>query len=221
MSFKDIIKKSVLENFASAGFTTKELIVLLLLATAIGIGIFFVYKFLSKNEFYSKSFGVNLIILTIITATIIITIQSSLVVSLGMVGALSIVRFRTAVKNPLDLGFVFWAISAGIVIGANLPLIAFIVSVVITIVLFVFMAVPGGKKSVLVHVSGVASESDVEAVLSELSSKCTIKSQGFANGKSNYLFEVKTKSPEKILDTMKTVAGVESVSVIDNAEKQF
>ena len=107
-SFKDILKKSFLEGFASSDITAKTVMVALLVTTLIAVYIFVVYKLMCRKTFYSKNFNISLVGVALITAAIIITIQSSVVVSLGMVGALSIVRFRTAVKDPMDLMFLFW-----------------------------------------------------------------------------------------------------------------
>ena len=145
MSFKSVIKKSVLNSFERSALTTQEIIVLLAIAAIIGIYIYFVYRFICKRNFYSKSFNVSLVLMTIITATVIITIQSSIVVSLGMVGALSIVRFRTAIKEPINLIFAFWALCSGIVVGAQLPVLALVLAAVVTVVLLVFFSLANGK----------------------------------------------------------------------------
>ena len=135
MGVKDIIQKSLLEGYATSNITVVTVLVCMLCTLAISLYIYYVYKYVNRNAFYNKSFHLSLILMAIVTAAIILTIQSNIVVSLGMVGALSIIRFRTAIKDPIDLGFLFWAISAGIICGAGFALIAVIASVVITFVI--------------------------------------------------------------------------------------
>ncbi|MBE5853538.1 MAG: DUF4956 domain-containing protein, partial [Lachnospiraceae bacterium] len=120
MSTKDILKKSFLQSITSADITPQEIFLVLAIATVLSLYIYFIYKVLTRKTFYNKTFNISLAALALITAGIILTIQSSIVVSLGMVGALSIVRFRTAIKDPMDLVFLFWSISVGIICGARL-----------------------------------------------------------------------------------------------------
>ena len=107
MSFKDIFKKSFLEGFSSTEINTETIAAALAIASALALYIFLVYRVLTRKTFYSKSFNISLAGITVITAALILTMQSSVVLSLGMVGALSIVRFRTAIKDPMDLMFLF------------------------------------------------------------------------------------------------------------------
>lgn len=118
MTFNDIFKSSFLEK--AVEFSILDVSIAMLLSFAIGLFIFFVYKKTFAGVMYSASFGVSIMAMTLITTFIILAVTSNIILSLGMVGALSIVRFRTAVKEPLDIAFLFWAISVGIVIGAGL-----------------------------------------------------------------------------------------------------
>ena len=118
MTFKDIFKSSFLENMASVSIL--DMVIALALALGIGIFIFFVYKHTYQGVMYSSSFGTTLIALTMITTVVILAVVSNVVLSLGMVGALSIVRFRTAIKEPLDIAFLFWSIAVGIVLAAGM-----------------------------------------------------------------------------------------------------
>ena len=137
MTFSDIFKSSFIEKITS--FSALDACIAMVLAFAIGFFIFFVYKRTYSGVMYSASFGVSLIGMSLITALIILTISSNVVLSLGMVGALSIVRFRTAVKDPLDIVFLFWAISAGIVTGAGLIPLGVFGSVFIGVILLIFV----------------------------------------------------------------------------------
>ena len=137
MSFSDIFKKSFLEGYSTIELGTKGIIVALCFSLVLGLYIFFCYRLLTRRTFYSKNFNISLVCMSLITTAIILTIQSSVVVSLGMVGALSIVRFRTAIKEPMDLVFLYWAISVGIICGAGLSEIAIILSLVVTVAVFI------------------------------------------------------------------------------------
>lgn len=137
MTFNDIFKSSFLEKVSSFSFI--DVLIAIAVAFALGLFIYIVYKKTFRGVMYSSSFGVSLMAMTLITTLIILAVTSNVILSLGMVGALSIVRFRTAVKEPLDIAFLFWAISAGIVTGAGLIPLAVIGSILIGIVLLVFV----------------------------------------------------------------------------------
>ncbi len=136
LSFNDILKSSFLEKASS--FSIVDVAIALGLALAIGLFIFLVYKKTFKGVMYSESFGISLIAMSLVTTLIILAITSNVVLSLGMVGALSIVRFRTAVKEPMDIAFLFWSISVGIVVGAGLIPLAVFGSAFIGIMIMVF-----------------------------------------------------------------------------------
>ncbi|MBQ8196399.1 MAG: DUF4956 domain-containing protein, partial [Oscillospiraceae bacterium] len=129
MNFQDIFKSSFLDNLSS--FSILDTAIALALAFAIGLFIFLVYKKTYSGVMYSPSFGVSLVAMTLITTVVIMAVTSNVVLSLGMVGALSIVRFRTAIKEPMDICFLFWAIGAGIVLAAGLIPLALCGSIVI------------------------------------------------------------------------------------------
>lgn len=139
LSATDIIKNSVLENFSSSGtMSVWQLLIGLGLSLACGLFIFFIYKRTFNGVLYSRSFNISLMMLVLVTALIIRTISSNITLSLGMVGALSIVRFRTAVKDPLDTVFMFWAVAAGISLGAGFYVVGIVGSVIIGIFLYFF-----------------------------------------------------------------------------------
>ena len=136
MSIVDTIKKSVLENF-SGTITATDMLLSLVVAFLIGIFIIYVYRKTYTGVVYSKAFSLCILMLAMVTAMIIRTISSNISLSLGMVGALSIVRFRTAVKEPVDTGFMFWGISAGIMAGAGLYIPALVASLGVGILYYV------------------------------------------------------------------------------------
>lgn len=136
-TFSDIFKSNFLENVTSV--TVLDMVLAITLAFLCGLFIFFVYKKTYSGVMYSSGFGVSLIAMTMITTLVILAVTSNVVLSLGMVGALSIVRFRTAIKEPMDIAFLFWAIAAGIVLAAGMIPLAIFGSVVIGVMLLVFV----------------------------------------------------------------------------------
>lgn len=216
MSVQDVIKKSFLQGFQNTQISMRALVLTLLVAGLLGIYIFFVYRMITINSFYSKSFNVSLILMCVITSAIIITIQSSVVVSLGMVGALSIVRFRTAVKDPLDLIFMFWSISAGIICGAGMPGLAAALCVGSTVLVLVFYHLPEVRKSMILVVN--ASDNDcadmVYAAVKKYDKHYHVKSRNLSQGNVDFLMEIRVKDSEQLLKELQQVKGVVSVSLV-------
>ena len=221
MSFKDIIKKSILDNFVNSTFSVKEIMYLLSISVIVGIFIFIIYRMVCKMGFYSKAFNTSLVIMPVITATIIITIQSSIVVSLGMVGALSIVRFRTALKNPLDLIFMFWSISMGIVVGGGLPLVACIMSLIVAIILLVINVIPMGAHGKLLNICTKESATDVTEIVKQFDANAKIKSQSYNGQYTNILFIVSSKCGNEMCDLLTKNEKIISFSITAQEEHQF
>jgi len=177
MTFRDVFKSSFLEK--AAEFSILDVLLVMLLSFAIGLFIFYVYKKTFSGVMYSSSFGVSIMGMTMVTTLIILAVTSNLVLSLGMVGALSIVRFRTAIKEPLDIVYLFWAISAGIVIGAGLIPLAIIGSVLIGVMLLVFV----NRKSsdtpyiIVLNLDEDEAENDTLDLIRKKTRKCLIKSK--------------------------------------------
>ena len=161
MNLNDIFKSSFLENIASVSLL--DMLVALALSFGIGMFIFLVYKKTYTGVMYSSSFGVTLIALSMITTTVILAVTSNVVLSLGMVGALSIVRFRTAIKEPLDIAFLFWSISVGIVLAAGMIPLAVIGSVVIGVILLVFVNKKSHCNPYIVMISCENYEAETQA----------------------------------------------------------
>ena len=194
MSFKDIFKKSFLEGFSRYDMSPTNIIIVMTISTAFAFYIFMAYRFLTRKTFYSKSFNISLAAVTVITTGIILTIQSSVVISLGMVGALSIVRFRTAVKDPMDLAFLFWAISTGIICGAGLAEIACVLAFVLSIGLFLLDRIPVGRAPQILMVSarGYDAEKSVMEAVKKYSAASTVKSRRLSNDQSDFVIELRT-----------------------------
>ena len=164
------------------------------ISTAFAFYIFMAYRFLTRHTFYSKNFNISLAAVTVITTGIILTIQSSVVISLGMVGALSIVRFRTAVKDPMDLAFLFWAISTGIICGAGLAEIACVLAFVLSIGLFLLDKIPIGRAPQILMVSakGYDAEKAVMEAVKKYSAASTVKSRRLSNDQSDFVIELRS-----------------------------
>ena len=154
MGFNDIFKKGFLTSYANTEITFRYAVLAMLVCLGISLVICAVYYFKSRKYFFSKEFAVSLVALSVITVSVILTIQASVVVSLGMVGALSIVRFRTAIKNPLDLVFLFWSIATGIICGAGLYFIALPLTLILGIAILLSDEVPGVSRNRILVLDG-------------------------------------------------------------------
>lgn len=183
MTFQDIFKSSFLENVTAVSLL--DMAIALALAFAVGVFIFFVYKKTYKGVMYSSTFGVTLIALTMIATLVILAVTSNVVLSLGMVGALSIVRFRSAIKDPLDIAFLFWAIGAGIVLAAGLIPLGMIGSLLIGAVLLLFVNHKSNDQP-YVAVIGLSAQAE-DTVLETL-----------AKGTKKQVVKTKSVSPEGI-----------------------
>lgn len=215
-NFSDIFKKSFLEGFNGGDITTARVLVTLAVTAVLAAYIFIVYYAATKKTFYNKSFNISLALIAVITAAIILAMQSNLVISLGMVGALSIVRFRTAIKDPMDLVFLFWSISIGIICGANMYTIAFLASLVITIGLFVLELTPVGKAASLLVVSADKPEAEkavLEAV-GQFSRVCRVKSRNLSDKGLNLIVECKPGDGTELIIKVKEIEGVFGVSLM-------
>jgi len=217
MSFSDIFKKSFLQGYSTIELTTKGIIVALCFSLVLGVYIFFCYRFLTRRTFYSKNFNISLVCMSLITTAIILTIQSSVVVSLGMVGALSIVRFRTAIKEPMDLVFLYWAISVGIICGAGLSEIASILSVVVTIAVLILNVIPLGRAPMILVIS---AENDKETnkairqVVRKYSRFYSEKSRNISGGQLNLVMELSVAGGSDLTAELSSLRTVHSVSLL-------
>lgn len=210
MTFNDIFKSGFLENIN--GVSLLDMGVALILAFCIGMFIFLIYKKTYSGVMYSSSFAVTLVALTMITTTLILAVTSNVVLSLGMVGALSIVRFRTAIKEPLDIAFLFWSIAVGIVLAAGLIPLAVVGSIIIGVMLLVFV----NKKShsnpyiVVVQCENYESETNVKKFLSEKTQKCVIKSKTAQKNFIELNMEIRLKDDNT--DFVNALANLKGVS---------
>ncbi len=215
MNFVDIFKRSFIEQFTGM-ISVKSLVFSLLTAFIVAIFILIVYKKTFTGVIYSKSFSLSILLLALVTTLIIQTISSNITLSLGMVGALSIVRFRTAVKEPVDTGFMFWAITAGIMAGANLYVAAILGSMIVGLFYFVCysLGLKMGQRYLVIMKYDQDVALRVEKTLDE-AFKYKVKNRFISNGIVEYSIEVGlNKKSQKLIDKMSTIPGVKSVNVI-------
>ena len=218
MTFSDIFKKSFLDGFTSADINIYTAGTAMLITCALALYIFVVYRVLTKKTFYSKSFNISLAGIALITSAIILTIQSSIVVSLGMVGALSIVRFRTAIKDPMDLMFLFWAIAIGIICGVGMAEIAIILSILMTVGILVLNGLPVAKAPMIlvVNASELDAEEAIVAVVKQYAGSSTVKSRNMTKSSLDLIIELRTAEGSKLVREVLDLPCVCSASLMNH-----
>lgn len=215
MTFKDIFKSSFLENITSVSIL--DMVIALVLAFGLGLFIFLVYKKTFSGVMYSSSFGVTLIALTMITTLVILAVTSNVVLSLGMVGALSIVRFRTAIKEPLDIAFLFWSIAVGIVLAAGMIPLAVIGSVAIGVILLVFVNQKPHSNPyiVVIQCADYKSEKRAKEYLDSQVLRCVVKSKTAQKGSIELNMEVRLKDDNTdFINALSEISGVHSAVLV-------
>lgn len=215
MTFNDIFKSSFLENMTSISIL--DMVVALILAFGIGLFIFMVYKKTYQGVMYSSSFGTTLIALTMITTVVILAVTSNVVLSLGMVGALSIVRFRAAIKEPLEIAFLFWSIAVGIVLAAGLIPLAVFGSVVIGLILIIFVNKKPYYNPYIVVLSCADSEAEKKAkeLLEKYVQKSVVKSKTATKGMIELNLEIRMKDDNTdFINMLSAMKGVNSAVLV-------
>ncbi|MBQ3785826.1 MAG: DUF4956 domain-containing protein [Lachnospiraceae bacterium] len=215
MTFNDIFKSSFLENVTSV--SPLDMVLALVLAFALGLFIFFIYKKTYTGVMYSSGFGVTLIALTMITTFVILAVTSNVVLSLGMVGALSIVRFRTAIKEPLDIAFLFWSLAAGIVLAAGLIPLAVFGSLIIGVVILIFA---NRKETVNPYIVVLSlddrdAEEKATSYLKNKTKKCVVKSKTARKDNIELNMEIRLKEDDtSFINELSDMDGVESAVLV-------
>lgn len=215
MTFNDIFKSSFLENVTAVSIL--DIVLALTLAFCLGLFIFFIYKKTYSGVMYSSSFGVTLVALTMITTLVILAVTSNVVLSLGMVGALSIVRFRTAIKEPLDIAFLFWAIADGIVLAAGMIPLAVFGSVLIGVIILVFANHKDMSNPYIVVIRALdhASEERAMDYLKAHVKKCVVKSKTAQKGLVELNLEIRLKDENTdFINGLADLSGVESAVLV-------
>ena len=217
MNFSDIFKNSFVSMFAQTNISTSHIIMTLGMTCVIALYIFAVYRLITRKTFYNKNFNISLAALALITAIVILTVQANIVISLGMVGALSIVRFRTAIKDPMDLVFLFWSISIGIACGAGMIEIAIIGSLLLTIIIVVLDRLPVARASSILVINasaGVELMDSINEVVKTNSKYFKVKSRNVSDSALDVVIELWASKEEELLKSLKAIEKVNSVSIM-------
>lgn len=214
-TFNDIFKSSFLENTTS--FSISDTLIAMLFSFVLGLFIMIIYKKTFKGVMYSNSFAVSLMALTLITTLIILAVTSNVILSLGMVGALSIVRFRTSIKEPFDIAFLFWSVAVGIVLGAGLIPLAVIGSVFIGIVLVLFVN-KDTKDNPYILVVNLDDDTTEKTVINYVEEKCksfVVKSKTVSNAGVEFTLEIRLKDMStSFVNTISNIDGVKNAVLV-------
>lgn len=209
-TISSIIKKSFLENFDSNAITPRVVAISLAIIVVLSLYLFLVYRLVSKNTLYNRDFNISLVGMAVVTGAIVLAIQSNLVLSLGMVGALSIVRYRSAVKNPMDLFFLFWAIANGIMCGARQYALALSITIILSVILFLLASIPVNKPPFILVINGTPDDIDeIKLIVKSHCSFSKVKSNYMSGNKLRMILEIKTKKRD---DLLKTLCKMDNVS---------
>lgn len=218
MTFSDIFNKTFLDGFTSVDINIYTASAAILITGVIAIYIFFVYRVMTRKTFYNNNFNVAVACVAVITAAIILTIQSSIVVSLGMVGALSIVRFRTAIKDPIDLMFMFWAIAVGIICGVGMAEIAIILSLVLTVGILILNKMPLVKEPMLlvINATDLDAEEKILFVVKQYAKSTCVKSRNITKNTLDMIIEVRTSEGAAMVRKLMGLESVVSASLLEH-----
>ncbi|MBQ9991092.1 MAG: DUF4956 domain-containing protein [Lachnospiraceae bacterium] len=218
MNFADIFKTSFLEGYSGTALSTQAVTSIMLITALISAYIFITYRLVNKKEFYNKNFNASLPALALITAGVILTIQSNIVISLGMVGALSIVRFRTAIKNPMDLVFLFWSIGVGIMCGASSFGVAIITSVIVTvgILLAEWSPIAKAPQILLINSSTPKNEKEIITLVKKYCSLYKVKARNLTKDHLDMAIEVRVKEEGELVGALVELENVTSASLVSH-----
>ena len=207
-----------MNGYASTTVSTKEVVVCLGIVGILAIYIFFVYRFLTRKEFYNKNFNIAVAAIAVVTASVILTLQTNVAISLGTVGALSIVRFRTAIKDPMDLIFLFWGVAVGIICGAGYAEIAILTSLALTIGILILNAIPVAKAPMLlvVNASDYGAEAQIMNTVKTYSKYNKVKSRNLRNDSIDMIIEVRTKEETELVQQIMRIKEVTATSLMSH-----
>lgn len=216
MNYVDIFRNSFLEGYASTTLSVGSVTACMVVTILMAAYIFILYRVINRKSFYNKNFNISLPAMAIITAAIILTIQSSIIISLGMVGALSIVRFRTAIKDPMDLVFLFWSISIGIICGAGFAVIALIASAVLTGGIFLADWLPIAKSPLILLINSNTYENEKE-IIEIITKHCSlhkVKARNLTKDHLEMAVEVRVKGEATLVTELMHLENIISASLI-------
>ena len=214
MTFSDIFKSSFLESVTE--FSVIDVLIGMMVSLVIGLFIFIIYKKTFSGVMYSNGFALTLVGLSLVTTLVIMAVTSNVVLSLGMVGALSIVRFRTAIKDPMDLVFLFWSISIGIICGAGLYEVALVTSVAVTVFILVLDMIPVSRAPMMlvVNSSKMDDEQTVLDVVGKYAKSYKVKSRNLSKGRLDMVVELRVKDESGLVSEVAALDGMIGASLI-------
>lgn len=215
----EMIKQFILKGYAVSDVTMTEVFLIMLLATVLALYIYFIYRITSRVAFYSRDFNKSLAVLPVIVAAVMLAMQSSLIIGLGGIGALTIVRYRAPVKEPMDLMFLFWAIGSGIMCGAGVYGVALICALLLTVLIFVLDLLPTFRAPQLLIIN--CSEADIEKPLNEILARyadkgARIKSRNITQHGVDIIVELRTRQEAQLVDACAKLPGLVSVNLMDH-----
>ncbi len=205
----------IISNYSNSAVSTGVILSVLLMVLGISVYELIVYRLVSRRSFYNRSFSISIVVLPFFIATIILCLQSNLVITLGTIGALAIIRYRTAVKDPIDMLYILWSIHTGIVCGCQLYEVAVLTSLFVTVILLILEHINFGRKPyILVLHSGKNTENEITAVLKENCGSYKIKSRNYTGDGIDYAVELSVKDPQILTDKIAKLEAVDRFSLI-------
>ena len=216
MEIIEAIKNAGALNAQIVGLSTTNVLIRLGLSALMGVYIYFIYRVTAKSGFYNRAFNKSLAVLSVVTTGIILAMQINVIVSMGMVGALSIVRFRNAVKDSMDLSYLFWSISMGIIIGTGLFELALFVNVCVTALVLVLDLLPSFRAPCILVVSASRETADdaLLAAVKSHSSKVKVRSRNVSKRGVEWVIELWTKQEAALTDAVLAVEGISSANLL-------
>ena len=215
MTFSEIFKNNFLEQMSE--FSLIDSMIALIAAFLLGLLIYTLYKRTFKGVMYSESFNLSLVLLTLLTTFIILAVTSNVVLSLGMVGALSIVRFRTAIKDPLDLVYLFWAIGGGIVVGAGMIPLALIGSIFIALILWIksTVSIKNQPYLIIIHSNEEKAEVKAQSILFNRSNKIRLKSKTINKQETELIYEIQLNNQDNaFINEIASINGITNIQCV-------
>ena len=210
------ISGNISNTYGTTAIGTTTILSVLLIVLVLSIYEFLIYRFVSHRSFYNKQFNILIAVIPFFIATIILCLQSNIVITLGTIGALAIIRFRTAVKDPVDMLYLLWSVYIGIICGCQLYEVAVLTTIIVTLILLVLENIKFGKSpSVVVIHCKDCEENKITEILLKYSKRFKIKSRNYTSNGIDYAIEILLKNPEDLTKDLKKCKVVEKFSVIE------
>lgn len=215
MNLIQSVLRNIASTYSSDAIGTKVILSVLLMVLVLSVYEFIVYRLISRRNFYNKSFTISIAILPFFISTIILCLQSNLVITLGTIGALAIIRYRTAIKDPVDMVYILWSIHTGIICGCQLYEVAVLTSLVVTILLLIMERIPLGRKPYILVINMTENaENEIISALKETAGSFKVKSRNYNGNEINLAVELSVKDPEKLSAKLQKIDKVKRFSVV-------